>query len=82
MTCNREVVKGSTQSKRLKGRSSLLSRVVPLAKPGHLTFLFEADFDGDKVLEEDIVDMGVVLVEEVFQVTRLSILCREEKEEF
>lgn len=32
-----------------------------------LTFLLEADLDGDKVLEEDIVDVRVVQVEELFQ---------------
>lgn len=29
------------------------------------TFLLEADFDGDKVLKEDIVDVGVVQIEEM-----------------
>lgn len=36
-----------------------------------LTFLLEADLNGDKVFKEDIVDMGVVHVKELFQIWSL-----------
>lgn len=37
------------------------------------TFLFEADLNGDKVLKEDIIDMRVIQIKELFQLCRLSI---------
>lgn len=40
------------------------------------TFLLEADLDGDEVLEEDIVNVGVVQVKELLQLRRLSVLCK------
>lgn len=44
------------------------------------TLLFEADLNGDKVLKEDIVDMGVVQVEELFQFWWLCIFWKMRKE--
>lgn len=40
------------------------------------TFLLEADLDGDEVLEEDIVNVGVVQVKELLQLCRLGVLCK------
>lgn len=40
------------------------------------TFLLEADLDGDEVLEEDIVNVGVVQVKELLQLCGLGILCK------
>lgn len=40
------------------------------------TFLLEADLDGDEVLEEDIVNVGVVQVKELLQLCGLGIFCK------
>lgn len=44
------------------------------------TFLLEADLDGDKVLKEDVVDVRVVEVKELFQLRGLGIFCKREEE--
>lgn len=44
------------------------------------TFLLEADLDGDKVLEEDIVYVGVVEVKELFQLCRLGIFWKTRRD--
>lgn len=56
----------------------MLTNITPSnsAKRERRTFLLEADLDGDEVLKEDIVNVGVVQVEELFQLCRLSILCK------
>lgn len=41
--------------------------------PVILTFLLEADLNGDKILKENIVDMRIVQVEELLQLGRLRI---------
>lgn len=38
--------------------------------------MLEADLDGDEVLEEDIVNVRVVQVKELFQLGGLGILCK------
>lgn len=38
-----------------------------------LTFLFQVNLDGDEVFKEHIVDVGVILLEEVFEFSRLCI---------
>lgn len=43
------------------------------------TFLLEADLDCDKVLKEDIVDVRVVKVKELFQLWRFGIFWKNKK---
>lgn len=38
-----------------------------------LTFLFQVNLDGDEVFKEHIVDVGVILLKEVFEFSRLRI---------
>lgn len=56
----------------------MLTRLRPSygAKRVTPTFLLEADLDSDEVLEEDIVNVGVVQVKELFQLCGLGILCK------
>ncbi len=44
-----------------------------------LTFLFQVHLDGDEVFKEHIVDVGVILLEEVFEFSRLRIFYTNKK---
>lgn len=45
-----------------------------------LTFLFQVNLDGDEVFKEHIVDVGVILLEEVFEFSRLRIFYKNKKQ--
>lgn len=47
-------------------------RKIKWSAPG-LTFLFQVNLDGDKVFKEHIVDVGVILLKEVLEFSRLRI---------
>lgn len=45
-----------------------------------LTFLFQVNLDGDEVFKEHIVDVGVILLEEMFEFSRLCIFYKNKKQ--